>query len=114
MQRSAIAAYDISDHGALTVFAPAQAHRNGRAPAVTGVRPSKAMAGELLRILGSGFNVIDGHAADSTCPDVARRNRCVPQRGNCVRINGVPAGVEAVTPTMLVVRLRSRASRRCR
>jgi uncharacterized protein (TIGR03437 family) len=63
------------------------------------------MAGELLRIFGSGFNVIDGHAADSTCPDVADRNRCVPLRGNCVRINGVPAGVEAVTPTMLVVRL---------
>ena len=102
---AAIAAYDISDHGALTVFAPAQAHRSGRAPAVTGVRPGKAMAGELLRISGSGFNVIDGHAADSTCPDVADRNRCVPLRGNCVRINNVPAGVEAVTPTMLVVRL---------
>jgi len=103
---AAIAAYDINDHGALTVFAPAQAHRNGHAPAVTGVRPSKAMAGELLRIFGSGFNVIDGHAADSTCPDVADRNRCVPSlRGNCARINGVPAAVEAVTPTMLVVRL---------
>ena len=100
-----VAAYDISDHGALTVFLPAQAHRSGRAPAVTGVRPSKAMAGELLRISGSGFNVIDGHAADSTCPDVAHRNRCVPLRGNCVRINGVPADVEAVTPTMLAVRL---------
>jgi hypothetical protein len=102
---AAIAAYDISDHGILTVFAPAQAHRNGLAPAVTGVRPTKAVAGELLRISGSGFNVIDGHAADSTCPDVADRNRCVPLRGNCVRINGVPADVEAVTPTMLAVRL---------
>jgi hypothetical protein len=102
---AAIAAYDISDHGILTVFAPAQAHRSGLAPAVTGVRPSKAMAGELLRILGSGFDVIDGHAADSTCPEVADRNSCVPLHGNCVRINGVPAPIEAVTPTMLVVRL---------
>ena len=102
---AAIAAYDVSDHGTLTGFAPAQAHRSGHAPAVTGVRPSRGMAGALLRIVGSGFNVVDGHAADSTCPVVAERNRCVPLRGNCVRIDNVPAAVEAVTSTLLVVRL---------
>ena len=100
-----IAAYDIRDHGRLTLFSPAQAHRSLRAPAVTGIRPSRGMAGDLIRIFGSGFNVIDGHAADATCPDLTLRNRCLPLRGNCVRIGAVAAPIEAITPTMLVVRL---------
>ncbi|MBI3783496.1 MAG: right-handed parallel beta-helix repeat-containing protein [Deltaproteobacteria bacterium] len=102
---ASIAAYDVSDHGRFTLFAPSQAHRSHLAPAVTGVRPSKGVAGDLVRIFGSGFNVIDGHAADATCPNVAARNRCVPLRGNCVRIGDVAAPIEAVTPTMIAVRL---------
>jgi len=101
----AIAAYDVSDHGAQTIFSPAQPHRTLRAPALTGTRPTKGLAGDVLRIFGSGFDVVDGHAADATCPDVAERNRCVPLRGNCVRIGNLSVRVEAVTPTMLVVRL---------
>jgi hypothetical protein len=100
-----IAAYDISDHGVHTLFAPAQAQRAQRAPIVSTTRPAKAAVGELVRIFGFGFNVIDGHAAGTTCPDVATRNRCLPLRGNCVHIGGVAAPVEAVTPTMLVVRM---------
>jgi hypothetical protein len=100
-----IPAYDLSDHGVRTLFSPAQAHRGERTPIITRTRPSKAAAGALVRIFGFRFNVIDGHAADATCPDVATRNRCVGLRGNCVLINGVPAPVEAVTPTMLVVRM---------
>lgn len=99
-----IAAYDLSDHGAMTDFEPAQAHRSQQPPVVSGALPTKGEQGELLRIFGTGFNVIDGHSAQPNCADVATRNRCVPLRGNCVRINGVPAPVEAVTPTMLVVR----------
>ena len=59
---------------------------------------------ELLRIYGARFNAIDGHFDQSRCQEVAERNRCVPLRGNCVRIGGITAPVEAVTPRMLVVR----------
>jgi hypothetical protein len=102
---SAILAYDVSDHGARTLIQPARAHRTLVPPAVSAVRPAKGMAGDLIRIFGSGFNAIDGYAAGTACADVAGRNRCAPQRGNCVRINNVPASIEAVTPTMLVARL---------
>jgi hypothetical protein len=101
---NAIASFDISDHGANTVFSPAQAHRSLQAPGVTAVAPAIGKQGDLLRIFGSGFNVIDGLFAEDNCADVTGRNRCVPLRGNCVQINGVSAPVEAVTPTMLVVR----------
>lgn len=100
----AIAARDLSDHGVGTVFAPAQANRGLLPPVVTAVAPQKGSAGELLRIYGSNFNAIDGHFSELACDDVVGRNRCVPLRGNCVRIGGLPAPVEAVTPTMLVVR----------
>lgn len=98
-----IAAFDLSDRGARTRITPAQAHR-AQQPVVTEVFPRKGRAGERLRIFGSGFNAIDGHFAEGSCTDVVGRNRCVPLRGNCVRIGGVSAPVEAVTPTMLVVR----------
>jgi hypothetical protein len=99
-----VADYDIGDHGRITVFKPAQAHRTGVAPAITAVRPSSGKAGDLVRILGNGFNAIDGHDAQQ-CADLTVRNRCAPLRGNCVRIGDVPAVLEAVTPTMLVIRL---------
>jgi hypothetical protein len=98
-----IAALDLSDHGLNTIFFPAQAHR-AQPLLLAAVSPTKGRQGELLRIFGSGFNVIDGHFAEDNCSDVAGRNRCFPLRGNCVRIGGVSAPVEAVTPTMLVVR----------
>jgi len=98
-----IAAYDLSDHGAMTTFLPAQAHR-AQQPVLARAEPVVGQVGELLRIFGSGFNAIDGHFAENQCADVAGRNRCLPLRGNCVEIDGVPAAVEAVTPTMLVVR----------
>ena len=101
---TAIASFDLSDHGANTAFSPAQAHRSLQAPVITAVAPAIGEQGDLLRIFGSGFNVIDGHFAEDNCADVTGRNRCVPLRGNCVQINGVSAPVEAVTPTMLVVR----------
>lgn len=101
---AAVAARDLSDRGARTLISPAQAHRSLQPPSITTVSPIKGRAGELLRIYGSRFNAIDGHFDQSRCEDVAGRNRCVPLRGNCVRIGGVPAPVEAVTPRMLVVR----------
>jgi hypothetical protein len=100
----AIAARDLNDDGLRTVFSPAQAHRAPVAPVIERVSPSKGRAGDLVRIYGSGFNAIDGHFSELTCADVPGRNRCVPLRGNCVRLGGIEARVEAVTPTMLVVR----------
>lgn len=100
----AVADYDIGDHGRITTFAPATAHRSGHAPAVSAVRPSSGKAGDLVRIFGNGFNAIDGHDAER-CADLSVRNRCAPLRGNCVRLGDVPAALEAVTPTMLVIRL---------
>jgi hypothetical protein len=73
-------------------------------PVVTRVSPSKGREGELLRIYGLHFNAIDGHAGEESCADLASSNSCLPLRGNCVRIGDVSAPVEAVTPTMLVVR----------
>jgi hypothetical protein len=101
---AAIAAYDLSDHGAHTTITPAQAHRSLVPPVLESVAPTRGRRGALLRIFGSGFNVIDGHFAEDKCADVAGRNQCVPLRGNCVQIDGIPVYVEAVTPRMLVVR----------
>jgi len=101
---TAIAAYDLADHGQHTTFVPAQAHRSQQMPVITGIAPSAGKRGELLRIFGAGFNVIDGLFAENQCGDVRGRNRCAPLRGNCVEIGGVAAAVDAVTPTMLVVR----------
>jgi len=100
----AIAAFDLADHGTHTPFTPSQAHRSLQPPLITGITPATAREGDLVRIFGSGFNVIDGHFSETACADVRGRNRCVPLRGNCVKIDGVSAPVEAVTPTMLVVR----------
>lgn len=95
---------DLNDNGIDTLIAPAQAHRNLQ-PVITSVSPAKGRQGDLVRIYGSGFNVIDGHFAEDRCSDVVGRNTCVPVRGNCVQINGAAAQVEAVTPTMLIARL---------
>ncbi len=101
---AAIEAYDLSDHGAHTTIMPAQAHCSLQPPVLDSVAPTRGRRGELLRIFGSGFNVIDGHFAEDQCADVAGSNQCTPLRGNCVVIGGVPAQVEAITPTMLGVR----------
>ncbi|MFI5395101.1 MAG: right-handed parallel beta-helix repeat-containing protein [Candidatus Binatia bacterium] len=100
----AIITYDVGDHGVHTTIVPTQAHRSQQPPVVSGTEPTTGRRGGLLRIFGSGFNVIDGLFAEDKCTDVRGRNRCVPLRGNCVQIDGVAAPVEAVTPTMLVVR----------
>jgi hypothetical protein len=101
---AAIAARDLSDRGGNTFFVPAQAHRALPPPVVHAVNPTKGREGDLLRIFGSGFNVVDGLYSETRCEDVGGRNRCLPLRGNCVRIGGIPATIEAVTPTMIVAR----------
>lgn len=101
---TAIRGHDLSDGGRSTEISPALAHRGADVPVIAAIIPSRAVAGDLVRLIGTGFNVIDGLFAEGECGDVAGRNRCVPLRGNCVRVGGVAAQVEAVTPTMLVIR----------
>lgn len=98
---SAIERLDLNDDGLNTDISPAQAHRN-LMPVISSVFPTRGHRGDLLRIYGSGFDVIDGHFAENRCAEVAARNTCVPVRGNCVQINGAAAPVEAVTPTMII------------
>jgi hypothetical protein len=89
--------------GSDTLIAPAQAQRDLN-PVIDSVHPRRGRQGELFRVFGSNFNAIDGHFAGALCQDLNARNRCVPLRGNCILIGGVPAALEAVTPTMLVGR----------
>lgn len=83
-------------------IAPAQPTRRRAAPSITAIEPSFAAAGDLIRIYGSGFDVIDG--IGPACDTPIEVNTCRPLRGNCVMIDRRPADVIAVTPTMLVVR----------
>lgn len=94
---------DVRDLGGGTRISPAVAATGLGAPAVTAVSPGRGRAGELLRIFGAGFDAVAGYG-DANCGSVAAANGCAPVRGNCVLIDGVPAAIEAVTPTMLVVR----------
>jgi hypothetical protein len=83
---------------------PAQPPR-ARAPLeITAVSPPFAAAGELVRVYGKGFDAIEGNAPDGGCEDIPSANRCDPPSGNCVVVDGQPADVVAVTPTMLVLR----------
>src|SRR5262249_3721627 len=77
----AIATFELSDHGVNTLFTPAQAHRSQMPPILTGAAPATGEQGDVLRIFGTGFNVIDGHFSEGQCADVTGRNRCVPLRG---------------------------------
>lgn len=83
-------------------IAPAQPTRRRAAPSITAIQPSFAAAGDLIRIYGDGFDVIDG--IGPSCDTPIEVNTCRPLRGNCVLINRIAADVIAVTPTMLVVR----------
>lgn len=100
----AIDRLDVGHHAGEVLFAPAQAPKLLPPPSVTTVVPASGRRGDLLRIFGSGFDAVAGNLVDGECLHPAEANRCDGLRGNCVRIGGVPAAVEAVTPTMLVAR----------
>lgn len=81
---------------------PARGTPIRQAPQITAIDPPFAMAGELVRLYGSGFDAITG--AGNDCADVPRANACPPRTGTCVMIDRQPAEVVAATPTMLVIR----------
>jgi hypothetical protein len=103
--------------GPVAVGTP-QAHRNPPAFQIDGFSPSKvATPGALIRILGKGFNAIEGHPTGGNCTTVvAQNNTCgsppnMTPNGTCVEFEQTfgandwkPAEVQAVTPTEVVVK----------
>jgi hypothetical protein len=83
---------------------PAQPTRSRETVEITAISPPTAAAGELVRVYGRGFDAIEGNAPDGGCDDIPAANRCASSKGNCVAVDGQPADVIAVTPTMLVLR----------
>ncbi|MBX3026752.1 hypothetical protein KF840_17740 [bacterium] len=88
----------------------AEPHASTAAPVIDAVTPSRAAAGEPVRIVGRGFDAISGHAGGSRdCRALASGNGCAPLRGTCVEVLADGQWVEVadvlgVTPTHLVVR----------
>ena len=100
---AAVLATDVRDGGAGVSISPAVAPRGLGVPVVERVAPARGRAGELVRIFGAGFDAVAGYG-EGGCEGAAVANGCAPVRGNCVTIDGEPAEVVAVTPTMVVAR----------
>jgi hypothetical protein len=84
--------------------APARAARERHSVRIDEIRPSFALAGELVRLYGDGFDAIGGNGPGGDCTSAAPLNRCDPIAGNCVLFGGRTAEVVSLTPTMIVVR----------
>ncbi len=113
-----VAANDIAPANARLDVEPCEAVRNpSGGTAVLGVSPRAARLGDVVHVVGTGFNAIEGYGNNdgpggaTTCVGLAAGNTCgrVP-RGTCVEFEG-PSGewiaassVLAVTPTRLTVR----------
>jgi hypothetical protein len=78
---------------------------------INSIVPAKAAAGDLVRIVGSGFNAIDSFPSGGNCTTtIQQNNTCDPLVGNCVQYETstgqwLDLPVQAVTPTHLVVQL---------
>jgi hypothetical protein len=114
---SRVRAKDVAPANAHLDVDPCEAYRNPTAgTSVVDVFPRAARVGELVHIVGSGFNAIEGYASNdgaggaTSCAELAAGNTCgdVP-RGTCVEFERLDGGwnrattVLAVTPTHLVV-----------
>lgn len=87
-------------------------HQSDSAVVVDAVEPRAAVAGGVVRLRGSGFDAVSGHAsyAEGDCRGLAEHNFCAPLGGTCVEFlvagQWTPAAdVLAVTPTSVTVRL---------
>jgi hypothetical protein len=96
-------------------FEPPQPNRtdaSGLPLVVQGFSPTKAKAGDLVHISGSGFDAISGYPTGGDCTTaIEQNNACdTPAGGNCVQYEVSPGvwidlPVESVTPTEIVVQL---------
>ncbi len=75
------------------------------APRLATARPNAAAAGEPVRVFGEHF-LTRRISPNSLCQPAPARFDCMPDRdGLCVTVAGIPAQLEAMTPTMLVIRM---------
>jgi len=103
------------DVSGVVAVTPPQPHRADAAALpvrITGFFPTKAKAGDLVHVTGSGFNAIDGYAVGGNCfTSIQRQNKCSPRvAGTCVEYEAspeiwTPLLVQSVTPTEIVVQL---------
>ncbi|HEX7409130.1 MAG TPA: hypothetical protein VF515_15980 [Candidatus Binatia bacterium] len=90
---------------------PYRADGNTLTVVIQSFAPTKATAGDLVRITGSGFNAIDGYPPGGDCTTtVQQSNSCNPIAGTCVQYEASPEQwvdlpVQAVTPAEIVVRM---------
>ena len=113
---AAVTANDVAFANAKLDVDPCEAHRkpNGGTTLVN-VFPKAARSGEIVHIVGTGFNAIEGYGGNAggatSCAALAVGNTCgtIP-RGTCVEFEGLDGGwnaataILAVTPTHLVVK----------
>jgi hypothetical protein len=102
------------DINGLVSATPPQPHRadgSTLAVVIQSFAPTKAKAGDLVRITGSGFNAIDGYPPGGDCTTTVQQgNSCDPIAGTCVQYEASPEHwldlpVQAVTPAEIVVRM---------
>jgi hypothetical protein len=81
---------------------------------ISGFYPTKAKRGDWVRIIGNGFNAVDGYPHRGNCTTtIQQHNTCGnPIMGNCVQYQSAPGvwtklQVQSVTPTEIVVKLPS-------
>lgn len=96
-------------------FEPPQPNRTDASSlplVVQGFSPTKAKAGDLVHINGSGFDAISGYPTGGDCTTtIEQNNACdTPTGGNCVQYEVSPGvwvdlPVQSVTPTEIIVQL---------
>lgn len=113
-----VAANDVAPSNARLDVEPCEAVRNpSGGTAVLDVSPRAARRGDVVHVVGTGFNAIEGYGSNdgaggaTTCAGLAAGNTCGPiPRGTCVEFEQpdgewiAASSVLAVTPTRLVVR----------
>ncbi|MFI5397497.1 MAG: right-handed parallel beta-helix repeat-containing protein [Candidatus Binatia bacterium] len=107
---------DLDVSGSVT-FTPPQPYRADASTIpvqISAFYPTKAKAGDLVRISGNGFNAVDAYPHGGNCTTTVQQyNSCGnPIVGNCVQYQSAPGvwtklQVQSVTPTEIVVKLPS-------
>lgn len=103
---------DINGSVAFVPLEPYRADANALPLTIQSFSPTKAAAGDLVHITGSGFNAVDGYPAGGNCTATIQQNNTCNGAvvGTCVQYETSPGvwenvPVESVTPTAIVVRL---------
>ncbi|GBD25877.1 hypothetical protein HRbin30_01204 [bacterium HR30] len=89
---------DIAGNTTQAALTPALAASTAQTPLVRAVRPRVAQAGELVRVIGAGF-----FPQTSSFVCAGEGGSC--EDAFCVTVNGIPATVEAATPTSVFLRM---------